>query len=41
MAKANQVPALIIEVLDKKNVSDEEAIISESYRNFLTRFVTY
>lgn len=37
----NPLPALMLEVLDKKNANDEEAMISESYRNFLTCFVTY
>jgi thiol-disulfide isomerase/thioredoxin len=35
------IPPLMIEGIDKKKVSDEEAMISESYRNFLTYFVTY
>src|ERR1035437_2171096 len=35
------LPKLMLNVLDKKNVNDEEAMISESYRNFLTSFVTY
>ncbi len=39
--KVNQLPAVVLDVLDKKTVSDEEAMISESYRNFLTCFVTY
>ena len=37
----NPIPNVMLDVLDKKNVSDEEAMISESYRNFLTYFVTY
>ncbi len=37
----NPIPALMLDVLDKKNVNDEEAMICESYRNFLTYFVTY
>ncbi|MES2141210.1 MAG: TlpA disulfide reductase family protein [Bacteroidota bacterium] len=39
--KVNSLPAVILEVLDKKTANDEEAMISESYRNFLTSFVTY
>jgi thiol-disulfide isomerase/thioredoxin len=35
------LPKLMLDVLDKKNVSDEEAMVSESYRNFITSFVTY
>lgn len=35
------LPALMLDVLDKKTVSDQEAMVSESYRNFLTYFVTY
>ncbi len=37
----NPLPAIILDVLDKKNVSDNGAMICESYRNFLTFFVTY
>jgi len=37
----NPIPALMLEALDKKTVSDIEAMNSESYRNFLTYFVTY
>ncbi|MDO9187218.1 MAG: TlpA disulfide reductase family protein [Bacteroidia bacterium] len=39
--KVNSLPAVILEVLDKKAASDAEAMISESYRNFLSSFVTY
>ena len=35
------LPKVMLDVLDKKNMNDEEAMISESYRNFLTSFVTY
>jgi len=35
------LPPLMLEMVDKKTVSDEEAMISDSYRNFLTSFVTY
>ncbi|MCE9539608.1 MAG: hypothetical protein K8R85_10360 [Bacteroidetes bacterium] len=39
--KVNSLPAVILEVLDKKTANDNEAMISESYRNFLTSFITY
>ncbi|MBL7892583.1 MAG: TlpA family protein disulfide reductase [Bacteroidia bacterium] len=35
------LPAVMLDVLDKKTVSDEEAMISGSYRDFLVWFVTY
>ncbi len=37
----NPLPAVMLDVLDKKTVSDEEAMICEPYRNFLTYFVIY
>jgi len=35
------LPKVMLETLDKKKVSDDLAITSESYRNFLMYFVTY
>lgn len=35
------LPPVMIEGIDKKKASDEEAMISDAYRGFLTRFVTY
>ena len=35
------LPKLMLNVLDKKSVNDPTAMISESYRNFITSFVTY
>lgn len=37
----NPIPALMLEVVDKKKASDDEAIISEAYRSFITYFITY
>ncbi len=37
----NHLPPVMLEALDKKTVSDDEAMICESYRNFLNYFVTY
>ncbi len=35
------LPPVMTEGIDKKKASDEEAMVSEAYRGFLTRFVTY
>lgn len=35
------LPPVMVEGIDKKKASDEEAMISDAYRGFLTRFVTY
>lgn len=39
--KVNPLPAVTLEAFDKSTANDEEAMISECYRNFLTAFVTY
>ena len=35
------LPPVMVEGIDKKKASDEEAMISDAYRGYLTRFVTY
>lgn len=35
------LPGLMVDVLDKKKVNDEEAMICESYRKFINYFVIY
>lgn len=35
------LPPVMVEGIDKKKASEEEAMISDAYRGYLTRFVTY
>lgn len=37
----NPLPKIITESIDKKTASNDEAMISEAYRGFLVKFVTY
>ena len=39
--QVNPLPAVTLEAFDKRTANDEDAMISECYRSFLTAFVTY